>query len=153
MKYFPFSFITALFILGLSAYSSAHAASDWTIPANPACEVILGTATNVRSGYKASSGVAVIHCDLTKKVASNNLNYVFARINRNSSSSNEPFCTLNSHSAYNTSNNTTTGYPSTGAGNRSISIPIPTSYSNGYLTVTCILNNNDSLYGIRYGQD
>ncbi len=153
MKYLPFSFITTLFILGLSAYSSAHAASDWTIPANPACEVSLGNATNTFSGYKASGGTAVIICDLTKKVASNNLNYVYARINRSLAGGADPFCTLNSYSAYSTSNDTTWGFAPDGVGNKSISIPLPDTYSSGYLSVVCVLNVNDTLHGIRYGQD
>jgi hypothetical protein len=151
MKTMSISSLTLFALLAFGMFSDANA-SDWTIPANPACEVSLGNVANTSSGYRASGGTAVISCDLTKKVGSNNLNWVYARINRNLSGGANPFCTLNSYSAYGSSD-TTFGSASTGAGNKSISLPLPTIYSTGYLNVVCVLNNNDTLYGIRYGQD
>ena len=153
MKNLSISFFTTFLLFGLNVYSNAHAASDWTIPADPGCDVSLGNATGVHSGYKASGGTAVIGCDLTKKVASNNLNYVFARINRKNANGPDPFCTLNSHNMYSTSNDSKSKNATKNAGNQSLSIQLPTIYSTGYLTVSCVLNDGDTLYGIRYGQD
>ena len=153
MKNLSISFFTTFILFGVSVYSNVHAASDWTIPANPGCEVSLGNTTNVHSGYKASGGTAVIGCPLTKKVAGNNLNHVYARINRKNANGPDPFCTLNSYSLYSTSNDSKSKNASKRAGNQSLSIPFPTIYSSGYLSVFCVLNDGDTLHGIRYGQD
>lgn len=152
MNNLSISFLAVCFLSALGIDTGAQAA-DWTIPANPACKVSLGNATNTSSGYKASGGTAVISCDLTKKVGNNNLNWVYARINRNLAGGANPCCTLNSYSLYGSPNDTRWGCATTGAGNKSISIPLPTIYSTGYLSVVCVLNNGDTLYGIRYGQD
>ena len=152
MKSLSISTFATLASLLLGTYSSAQA-SDWTIPANPACEVSLGNVTNTSSGYRASGGSAVISCDLTKKVGSNNLNWVYARINRNLAGGANPFCTLTSYSHYGSPSDSEWGFATAGAGNKSISMPLPTIYSSGYLSIVCVLNNNDTLYGIRYGQD
>ncbi len=153
MKNLSISFFATFVFFGMSVYSNVNAASNWTVPANPACEVTLGNATNIHSGFKASGGVAVISCDLTKKIGSNNLNYVNARINRKLSGGADPFCTLTSYSAFSTSNNSKWGYASNGAGNKYVGIPLPNLSNNGYLGMVCVLNNGDTLYGISYGQD
>ena len=153
MKNLSISFFATIFFMGVSVYSSAYAATNWTIPANPACEVSLGNATNTNSGYKASGGTAVIHCDLTKKLGSNNLNYVNARIKRKLAGGPDPFCSITSYSAFSTASNSKWGFAADGAGNKSISIPLPNLYYSGYLSVVCVLNNGDTLHGISYGQD
>ena len=153
MKNIFISFFATFFFIGVSVYSSAHAASNWTIPANPACEVSLGNATNTFSGYKASGGTAVIQCDLTKKVGSNTLNYVNARIKRKLAGGPDPFCALTSHGAFSAFNDTKYGHATHGVGNKYVRIPLPESYNNGYLSIVCVLNNGDTLYGISYGQD
>jgi hypothetical protein len=140
----------ALFLVGNAA--NVHAA-DWTIPANPGCEVALGNANTVNSGFRANGGTAVISCPLTRKVGSNNLNWVYARIHRSQGGGAAPFCTLNSYNNFGSPNNSTWGNASAGAGNKSISLPLPTVYYSGYLSVVCVLNNGDTLYGLRYGQD
>jgi hypothetical protein len=143
----------ALFaVLAFGMISNANAV-DWTIPANPACHVSLGNVQNTTSGYRANGGTAVVTCDLTKNVGSGNLNWVYARINRSAAGGANSFCSLNSYSAFGSPSDSTFTFASAGAGNKSLSLPLPTIYSTGYLNVVCVLVQNDTLFGIRYGQD
>ena len=104
-------------------------------------------------GLKASGGTAVVSCPLTKEVGTDTLNYVYARMNRAVSGGADPFCTLSSISYYGSPTDMTWGFASDSAGNKSVSIPLPTQYSSGYASVICVLNVNDTLFGVRYIQD
>lgn len=152
MKHLFTTYMTPIFMISIFAAPGVQA-SDWTIPANSICEVALGNAVSSYSGYKATGGTAVITCSLTKKVGSNNLNHVFARINRSNPGGAAPFCSLTSYQPYGSPSDTTYAYASNGSGNKSLSLPLPNSSYSGYLTVGCVLNNGDTLYGVRYGQD
>lgn len=140
------------FLCAMDINSTARAA-DWTIPANPGCEVGLGNVTNTGPGFTASGGSAVIGCSLTKIVGNGNLNWVYARINRNLPGGSDPVCNLDSYDSDGAPSSTTFGFASDGAGFKSIGMPLPTIYSFGYLRLYCTLNSGDTFYGVRYGQD
>lgn len=135
------------------AAGQAAAASDWTATAYHACTTQLGNTSGTGGGLKAVGGTAVVSCPVTKKQGTNNLNFFYARMKRANGGGANPFCTLTSYNNYNTASNSKYGYASSGAGNKSIWIAKPTTYSTGYMGLICVLNANDVLFGYRYGQD
>ena len=146
--------LISLSLLSVAALTTSPSfAEDWTISAVQGCKTSLGNTIESGGGLKASGGTAVVSCPLTKEVGSDTINFVYARMNRFNAGGADPFCTLSSISNYGTPTSTTWGYATDGAGTKSVSIPMPTQYSSGYANVYCVLNVNDTLYGIRYLQD
>ncbi len=139
--------VTALLIGG----NTAHA-EDWTISALASCEAALGNVISSGGGIKASGGTAVIRCPLTKEVGSNPISSVYVRMKRVSSSGPDPFCSLNNTSTFGTSTSFTNTFASDTTNNQSISLNLGTQYYSGYADVYCVLNNGDTLFGVRYRQ-
>ncbi|MEO0997288.1 MAG: hypothetical protein AAFX58_07195, partial [Pseudomonadota bacterium] len=129
-------------LLGALLATASHSAvaDDETISAYAGCRAELGNTTGTGSGLRASGGTAVISCPILKNVSPNDLNWVYARINRAQAGGGDPFCSLSSHNAYNTASDSTWVFASDPAGNKSLSLPLPTTYSTGYLTLSCVLN-------------
>ncbi len=143
-----FAFAGALMGPASSAY-----AEDQTLPAALACRAVLGSVDVVDEvGLIAVGGSAVVRCDLLKKVAINNLNTVYLRVNKAN-----PTFSLIFLSAYNSNLTAATSASTdftTTTGNRSISLNIPDSVtSNGYLTLSVVLGEGDSVHGIRWIED
>ncbi|MCG8671691.1 MAG: hypothetical protein MI867_19965 [Pseudomonadales bacterium] len=145
--------LAALVGLSFIQISTPTFAEDWTLSAPRGCITELGTTTESGGGLKASGGTAVVLCPITKEGGYNTINAVYARINRALSNGPDPFCTLSTTSNYGSPTDMTWGFASDGAGNKSISLPLGDQYSYGYASVSCVLNVNDTFYGIRYLQD
>lgn len=137
-------------ILGLSF--SSHG-DDETISAVGSCRDSLGTTISSGGGIKASGGTAVVVCPLTKNTVNEAITNVYARMKRISSTGADPFCYLSTINNYGTPSQLGYGFASATTANQSVSLNIPTQYRFGYADVYCVLNEGDTLFGIRYLQN
>lgn len=151
-KFLSVTAITFFLMSPLYPVNQASAA-DLTFSAFAGCRVGFGNTISVGAGIRAAAGNDVsIACPL-EKVVGDNLNFVFARINNSAAGGSSSFCNLHRRSHFNGSSAITQRAAGPAAGNQSLNIPLPAFTNTGYVFVTCLLRQNDTLYGIRYIQD
>lgn len=131
---------------------TARAAEDSAISSVGHCSAGLGAVVESGNGLKAEGGTAVVKCPLAKREGSDERNAVYVRINRADANSSAPFCYLISTPPYGTTTSISYGYAQSYSGAQSINVPMPSLYITGYLDLYCLLNDNDTLYGVRHAQ-
>lgn len=139
--------------VGLTFFLAGFAAAeDWAISSVGSCEVSAGNAVESGNGMRASGGTAVLKCPMTKRLGAGDSHYLYARINRSQSGGADPFCYLISTPPYGTSSDISYGYATAYVGAQSVNVPMPQLHLTGYLDLYCLLNDNDTLYGVRHVQ-
>lgn len=134
------------------AISNALAATDLTISAVAGCSASLGGVVESGNGLRANGGTAVVRCPLRKLSGAGIEHTLYARVQRAQSSGADPFCYLISTAPYGNNTEVSYGYASSQAGVQSIAVPTPGLYLTGYMDLYCLLNTDDTLYGVRHVQ-
>ena len=140
-------------VLPLLLASTNTLAEDWAISAIGSCVAALGNTTNSGGGLRASGGAAVVKCPMTKEVGANTINNVYARLRRSSATGPDPFCYVYNTSNYGSPTSFANTFASDTTANQSLNINLGTQYSFGYADTYCVLNEGDTLFGVRYIQD
>jgi len=153
MKYPIIALLSSSLCATLMLTYSVSFAEDWAISATASCEATLGNVINSGGGIKASGGTAVVRCPLTKESGFNTINSVYVRMKRVSASGADPFCYLYNTSNFGSPTSFVNKFASDTTANQSVSLNLGTQYSYGYADVYCVLNNGDTMYGVRYLQD
>lgn len=130
----------------------AFAATDLAVSAVAGCSASLGGVIESGNGLRANGGTAVLRCPLRKLSGAGVEHTIYARVHRAQSSSADPFCYLISTAPYGSNTELSYGYASSQAGVQSIEVPTPGLYLTGYLDLYCLLNADDTLYGVRHVQ-
>lgn len=150
MKTFNRFTFKKILVLGLLLISSSTFAEDFSVPQFTACKVVSGKGDQSQFRFKVNSTSAVMTCGIPKKAGTNSIQSVRVRLVRPYSNLPPPYCTLSSQMEFYTSHSTSVRWGSSRVSVQELSLPIPTQYNTGYLTVTCSLYLGDELYGIHY---
>ena len=152
MKTIAILILKNIFFLALLLISFGAFAEEWSVPQFTACKVMSGSADQSQYRLKVLSTSVIVTCGLTKKAGTNTLQRVGVRMVRPNTNTAPPYCLLSSQMELYTNRSTSVKWGSARVSVQEISLPIPTQYNTGYLTVTCALYHGDELYGIAYRQ-